>query len=202
MSAPVCIANAVADAIGRRRRRAAADPAARVGAAPDNARGSEPQSPERSREARRLRVRRRALARGGARRAAARRRGREADRRRAEPRPRAQHAPRPPHAARRPQPRGPRRDRGGRGSSGSVPRCGRPRSSTIRAPIRCCARRFPYVGHFVTRNRGTIGGSVAHADGAAEIPLCLAALGGTVVVDGPGRAPGDRDRTTSSSRTT
>ena len=44
---------------------------------------------------------------------------------------------------------------------------------------------LPYVGHFVTRNRGTVGGSVAHADGAAEIPLCLAALGGTVVVAGP-----------------
>jgi carbon-monoxide dehydrogenase medium subunit len=43
---------------------------------------------------------------------------------------------------------------------------------------------LPYVGHFVTRNRGTVGGSVAHADGAAEIPLCLAALGGTVVVEG------------------
>jgi carbon-monoxide dehydrogenase medium subunit len=44
---------------------------------------------------------------------------------------------------------------------------------------------LPYVGHFVTRNRGTVGGSVAHADGSAEIPLCLAALGGTVVADGP-----------------
>jgi len=45
---------------------------------------------------------------------------------------------------------------------------------------------LPYVGHFVTRNRGTVGGSVAHADGAAEIPFCLAALGGTIVVHGPG----------------
>jgi len=42
---------------------------------------------------------------------------------------------------------------------------------------------LPHVGHFVTRNRGTVGGSVAHADGAAEIPLCLAALGGVVVVE-------------------
>jgi CO/xanthine dehydrogenase FAD-binding subunit len=32
---------------------------------------------------------------------------------------------------------------------------------------------LPFVGHFVTRNRGTIGGSIAHADGSAEIPLCL-----------------------------
>jgi CO/xanthine dehydrogenase FAD-binding subunit len=45
---------------------------------------------------------------------------------------------------------------------------------------------LPHVGHFVTRNRGTVGGSVAHADGSAEIPLCLATLGGTVVAEGPG----------------
>ncbi len=44
---------------------------------------------------------------------------------------------------------------------------------------------LPFVGHFVTRNRGTVGGSIAHADGAAELPLCLVALGGSVVVDGP-----------------
>jgi len=44
---------------------------------------------------------------------------------------------------------------------------------------------LPHVGHFVTRNRGTVGGSIAHADGAAELPLCLVALDGTVVVDGP-----------------
>jgi carbon-monoxide dehydrogenase medium subunit len=44
---------------------------------------------------------------------------------------------------------------------------------------------LPYVGHVVTRNRGTVGGSIAHADGAAELPLCLVALGGAVVVEGP-----------------
>jgi len=44
---------------------------------------------------------------------------------------------------------------------------------------------LPYVGHFVTRNRGTVGGSIAHADGSAEIPLCLATLGGAVVAAGP-----------------
>jgi CO/xanthine dehydrogenase FAD-binding subunit len=42
---------------------------------------------------------------------------------------------------------------------------------------------LPFVGHVVTRNRGTVGGSVAHADGAAELPLCLVAAGGTVVTD-------------------
>ena len=50
---------------------------------------------------------------------------------------------------------------------------------------------LPYVGHFVTRNRGTVGGSIAHADAAAELPLALDALGGSVVTsagpDDPGR---------------
>jgi xanthine dehydrogenase iron-sulfur cluster and FAD-binding subunit A len=42
------------------------------------------------------------------------------------------------------------------------------------------------VGHVATRNRGTVGGSIAHADPAAELPLALLALGGSVVVEGPG----------------
>ncbi len=41
---------------------------------------------------------------------------------------------------------------------------------------------LPYVGHFQTRNRGTLGGSVAHADPSAEIPLCLVVCGGSVVL--------------------
>jgi CO/xanthine dehydrogenase FAD-binding subunit len=45
-------------------------------------------------------------------------------------------------------------------------------------------RALPFVGHFVTRNRGTVGGSIAHADGAAELPLCLVALDGVVVAEG------------------
>jgi aerobic carbon-monoxide dehydrogenase medium subunit len=45
---------------------------------------------------------------------------------------------------------------------------------------------LPFVGHFVTRNRGTVGGSIAHADGAAELPLCLVTLDGVVVAEGPG----------------
>jgi aerobic carbon-monoxide dehydrogenase medium subunit len=39
---------------------------------------------------------------------------------------------------------------------------------------------LPFVGHFTTRNRGTVGGSVAHADASAELPLCLLVLGGSV----------------------
>ena len=45
---------------------------------------------------------------------------------------------------------------------------------------------LPLVGHVATRNRGTVGGSIAHADPAAELPLALLAIGGSVVVDGPG----------------
>jgi carbon-monoxide dehydrogenase medium subunit len=41
---------------------------------------------------------------------------------------------------------------------------------------------LPHVGHTVTRNRGTVGGSVAHADSAAELPLALVAAGGSAVV--------------------
>jgi 2-furoyl-CoA dehydrogenase FAD binding subunit len=39
---------------------------------------------------------------------------------------------------------------------------------------------LPWVGHFQTRNRGTLCGSVAHADPSAETPLVLATLGGAV----------------------
>jgi len=39
-----------------------------------------------------------------------------------------------------------------------------------------------WVGHLPTRTRGTIGGSIANADPAAEIPMVLQVLGGEVVV--------------------
>jgi CO/xanthine dehydrogenase FAD-binding subunit len=43
------------------------------------------------------------------------------------------------------------------------------------------AETLPHVGHFVTRNRGTVAGSIAHADTAAELPVALVAAGGSVV---------------------
>jgi 2-furoyl-CoA dehydrogenase FAD binding subunit len=43
------------------------------------------------------------------------------------------------------------------------------------------AEALPHVGHFVTRNRGTVCGSIAHADAAAELPVALVAVGGSVV---------------------
>jgi 2-furoyl-CoA dehydrogenase FAD binding subunit len=42
------------------------------------------------------------------------------------------------------------------------------------------AAALPWVGHAQTRNRGTVCGSVAHADPSAELPLVLIALGGEI----------------------
>lgn len=42
------------------------------------------------------------------------------------------------------------------------------------------AQAFPHLGHFQTRNRGTVCGSIAHADPSAELPLCLTTLDGVV----------------------
>jgi len=41
---------------------------------------------------------------------------------------------------------------------------------------------FPHISHFQIRNRGTVAGSIAHADPSAELPLCLLALKGEVVL--------------------
>jgi 2-furoyl-CoA dehydrogenase FAD binding subunit len=59
------------------------------------------------------------------------------------------------------------------------------------AEIPLLAQALPYVGHFVTRNRGTVGGSIAHADAAAELPLALTALGGSVVTSTGRTIPAD-----------
>jgi 2-furoyl-CoA dehydrogenase FAD binding subunit len=49
---------------------------------------------------------------------------------------------------------------------------------TSRQPLLAAA--LPWIGHAQTRSRGTICGSVAHADPSAELPLILIALGGEV----------------------
>ena len=41
---------------------------------------------------------------------------------------------------------------------------------------------LPWVGHFQTRNRGTVCGSIAHNDPSSELPLALALLDGQVVL--------------------
>jgi len=42
-----------------------------------------------------------------------------------------------------------------------------------------------HVAHPAIRNRGTLGGSLAHADPASELPACMVALNATIVVRGP-----------------
>lgn len=49
-----------------------------------------------------------------------------------------------------------------------------------KAPLLAMA--MPHIGHFQTRNRGTVCGSLAHADPSSELPLALATLGGEVVL--------------------
>ena len=161
MSVPAAIANAVADALGRDDVELPFTPRARVGAAP-------------AREAGAVRVRAAGVARRGARGcspsggddakvlaggqslvpalnmrlAASERSGRHQPRRRAR-----------------------RRDArtDGRMRVGATVR--QADRSTARAS-RCSQRSLPHVGHTVTRNRGTVCGSIAHADAAAELPLC------------------------------
>lgn len=43
-----------------------------------------------------------------------------------------------------------------------------------------------HIAHAAIRNRGTIGGSLANADPAAELPACVLALGARIVVTGQG----------------
>src|SRR5438477_4065019 len=53
-----------------------------------------------------------------------------------------------------------------------------------RAPLLKAA--VAHLAHPAIRNRGTIGGSLAQADPASELPACMLALGATVVVRGLG----------------
>jgi carbon-monoxide dehydrogenase medium subunit len=55
------------------------------------------------------------------------------------------------------------------------------RSPVVRDQLPLLAEALPYIGHAAIRTRGTIGGTVAHADASAEIPCVLAALDGSVV---------------------
>jgi carbon-monoxide dehydrogenase medium subunit len=43
---------------------------------------------------------------------------------------------------------------------------------------------MPHIAHPAIRNRGTVGGSIALADPAAELPACLLALDGEVAITG------------------
>jgi 2-furoyl-CoA dehydrogenase FAD binding subunit len=53
---------------------------------------------------------------------------------------------------------------------------------TLEQEVPLLRQTFPYISHFQIRNRGTVCGSIAHADPSAELPLALATLGGDVIL--------------------
>lgn len=59
------------------------------------------------------------------------------------------------------------------------------KSALVKARLPLLAAALPWVGHAPTRSRGTIGGSCANADPAAEIPLVLVTLSGELRWTGP-----------------
>jgi aerobic carbon-monoxide dehydrogenase medium subunit len=55
------------------------------------------------------------------------------------------------------------------------------RSRSVAADVPLLAAALPHIAHPPVRNRGTVGGSLAHADAAAELPSVAAALDVTLV---------------------
>ncbi len=60
------------------------------------------------------------------------------------------------------------------------------RSRVVAAHLPLVTEALRWVGHAQIRNRGTIGGSLAHADPSAELPAVASALGATFVIAGQG----------------
>lgn len=60
------------------------------------------------------------------------------------------------------------------------------RSTEVAAHAPLLADAIAHIAHPAIRNRGTIGGSLAHADPASELPACMVALSTTIIVRGPG----------------
>jgi 2-furoyl-CoA dehydrogenase FAD binding subunit len=59
------------------------------------------------------------------------------------------------------------------------------RRATLAHEVPLLVGALPWISHLQVRTRGTVCGSIAHADPAAELPLVLAALGGRVTLRGP-----------------
>ncbi|WP_420751653.1 FAD binding domain-containing protein [Rhodococcus sp. O3] len=60
------------------------------------------------------------------------------------------------------------------------------RSEQVRSAVPLLSRATPLIGHFQIRNRGTIGGSIAHADGAGEYPAVALTLDAEIETLSPG----------------
>ncbi|MCL6574922.1 FAD binding domain-containing protein [Kyrpidia sp.] len=59
------------------------------------------------------------------------------------------------------------------------------RNLEVRSHLPVLAEAAGHIGHWAIRTRGTLGGSLAHADPAAELPAALTALGGVIELSGP-----------------
>src|ERR1700674_885372 len=59
------------------------------------------------------------------------------------------------------------------------------RSPDVAAHAPLLTEAITHVAHPAIRNRGTIGGSLAHADPASELPACMVALNATIIISGP-----------------
>ena len=66
------------------------------------------------------------------------------------------------------------------------------RSEALARQVPLLARALPFIGHEAIRTRGTIGGSLAHADPAAELPAVAVATGARLVATSAGARPSDR----------
>lgn len=63
-------------------------------------------------------------------------------------------------------------------------------SDLVRKHLPLLHKAAPHIGHVAIRNRGTLGGSLAYADPAAELPACAVALDATLVL---GSLSGERE---------
>jgi carbon-monoxide dehydrogenase medium subunit len=59
------------------------------------------------------------------------------------------------------------------------------KSTEIAADVPLLTQAIAHVAHPAIRNKGTLGGSLAHADPASELPACMLALNATIIVRGP-----------------
>src|SRR5436309_3872851 len=74
-----------------------------------------------------------------------------------------------------------RHERDGLAIGATTRQCVLERDAVVRAAVPLLAKVMPFVGHAAIRSRGTVGGSLANADPAAEIALIAVTLGATLI---------------------
>jgi CO/xanthine dehydrogenase FAD-binding subunit len=74
-----------------------------------------------------------------------------------------------------------RRDNGSLYLGAAVRHCRLHDDADVGAAVPVLAEAARYIGHIETRHRGTVGGSLAHADPVAELPIVAVGLGATII---------------------